>query len=70
MEISADQNTIKIDGLTVKFYPTKRELKKLHCLKCFLLNHPGVDCLNIPCREWDRSDRKNGVFSIREIPIN
>jgi Pyruvate/2-oxoacid:ferredoxin oxidoreductase delta subunit len=71
MEISTNQNSIKLDdGTVVQFYPVKGRLKKTHCKHCFLLCYPGVDCtrLNVPCRDWERMDRKNGVFSIREMP--
>jgi hypothetical protein len=69
MEISTDQNSIKLnDGTVVRFYPIKGRVKKSHCTKCFLLRYPGANCIDPPCRSWQRNDRKNGVFSIRELP--
>ncbi|MDR1343352.1 MAG: hypothetical protein LBK18_08895 [Prevotellaceae bacterium] len=67
MEILQDQNTVRLGGLTVKFYPVNR-VKRTHCLPCFLMRYPGVDCTKIPCRSFEREDKKDGVFSIRELP--
>jgi hypothetical protein len=70
MEISKDQNSIKLDdGTVVQFYPVKGEAKKNHCAHCLLFRYPGANCIDPPCCAWQRKDGRNGVFSIREMPI-
>ena len=68
LQISSDLNQVIIDGLKLKFYPVKK-VKKTHCNWCWLLKGvPGFDCTNyIPCRDFERKDKMNGVFSIREM---
>ena len=69
ISISDDQNQVTINDSTFDFSPVKK-VKKNHCRWCWLLR--GVDDLNceetIPCRSWERKDKKDGVFSIREMP--
>jgi len=67
--VSKDQNKVTIDGQSFDFFPVKT-VKKNHCLKCwFLRGIPGFDCTDkIPCRSFERTDKKNGVFSIRQTP--
>jgi hypothetical protein len=60
-------HTVRLGGLTVKFYPVSR-VKRTHCLPCFLMRYLGVDCTKIPCKNFERKDKKDGVFSIRELP--
>ena len=70
VQVSSDQNRVIINGeLLLDFYPVKR-VKKTHCRHCWLLRGvPGFDCMNvIPCRNFERKDKKNGVFSIRQQP--
>jgi hypothetical protein len=73
MKIANDQNSICFEeqGLTVKFFPVLGKVKKNHCTRCLLLRYPGIDCtaLGVPCRAWERKDKKDGVFSIREMPV-
>jgi hypothetical protein len=70
MEISGDQNNIRLDdGTVVQFYPVRGRIKKTHCARCLLFRYPGANCIDPPCAAWQRSDKQNGVFSIREMPI-
>jgi hypothetical protein len=67
MKIASDQNSIEFGNLTVKFFPIKK-VKRTCCLHCLLYRYPGIDCTAVPCRAEQRKDKKNGVFSIRELP--
>ena len=71
IQISIDQNKIIInDRLSLDFFPVNR-VKKTHCNYCWLLRGiTGFDCQNkLPCRSSRRLDKKDGVFSIREMPL-
>jgi hypothetical protein len=69
VQISNDQNKVIINGLLLDFVPVKR-IKKTHCCYCWLLlGISGFDCADkVPCRSSERRDRKNGYYSIREMP--
>jgi hypothetical protein len=69
VQISSDQNRVIINGQLLDFYPVKR-VKKNHCCHCWLMRGiAGFDCTGIiPCRSFERSDKKNGVFSVRQTP--
>ena len=70
VQISDDQNQVTINGLVLNFYPVKR-VKKTHCCHCFLMRGvPGFRCedIPIPCRKHERKDKRDGVFSIHEMP--
>jgi hypothetical protein len=68
-EISADENTVVIDGEVLKFFPVNK-IKKTHCKYCWLLRVECFRCYDlIPCGMYrNRFDKKIGVFSIREMP--
>jgi hypothetical protein len=70
VQISNDQNKVVINGLSLDFIPVKR-IKRTHCCCCWLCRGiAGFDCMNnnIPCRSSERRDRKNGYYSIRQMP--
>ncbi len=61
-EISADQNEIKYGYLKLIFF----EAKKIECCRrCFLLRST---CCEVPCSPYKRIDKKNGYYSIHEMP--
>lgn len=69
VQISDEQNTVIINGEKLDFFPVKK-VKKTHCNHCwFLRGVEGFDCRGtIPCRGFERKDKRDGVFSIREQP--
>jgi len=69
IQISDNQNQVTINGLILDFYPVAR-VKKTHCNHCWILKGvQGFECTGrIPCRSYERSDKRNGVFSIHEMP--
>ena len=68
INISEDQNKLTVNGLTLDFFPVKK-VKNKHCRTCWLLRGVHVCwCYYVPCMSSERKDKKNGVFSIREMP--
>jgi len=70
IRISEDQNTMYANYLKLNFCPVKK-VKKTHCHHCWLLRGvTGFECdgVTIPCRAENRKDKRNGVFSIRQMP--
>jgi hypothetical protein len=61
MEISRDQNTIKLDNFIVNFNQTKG---RKTCVECYFRTLPATECikLDIPCRRYERRDKRNGIF--------
>jgi len=66
IEVSADQNTVNIDGIATTFEAKK--MNKYTCNKCWWVRNDKVDCNLIPCLAGERKDKKYGVFTIQNMP--
>lgn len=69
---SPDQNTFQSEkwGL-LTFYPTKGDKWMDTCRHCLLWESvlgERSDCANAPCHADERTDGKNGYFSIHNMP--
>jgi len=70
--ISEDQNTAIHGCMELDFHPVKSFSDR--CRKCFLHRSiTGVRCFNgnqqiVPCYAGMRKDKRNGYFSIRQVP--
>lgn len=58
---------------TVKFFPSKDNSFKNTCQKCILYDNAAGRCTesnNAHCADYERADRREGYFSIHEMPNN
>lgn len=69
-----DQNTFQSEKWgTLTFFPTKSDKWTDTCRHCLLFQHPyfgKTECDKAPCLSKQRSDHKNGYFSIHNYPIS
>lgn len=61
VKVNDEQNHISFYELDVVFTAVEK-METNHCHRCILFKKPGLDCSRIPCRHWERRDRKDGFF--------
>lgn len=70
---TSDQNTFQSEKWgTLTFFPTKGYQWKDTCRHCLLWDSvlgEMTECANAPCHSEERTDGKNGYFSIHNYPI-